>query len=175
LEPVTPLQKVAMGLVIVLLDVPFHGYDAIPDPLGWVLVVVGVLQIRELLRGSGTLLAVAGLSLVVSLVVYLPQVGAHLSPSMGWLLSVPQLAFTFLLCADLARTGAGADAPEAGRFRVMRWVFLVVAAAPTLALGAHLDRLVVPIATLAVLATVYLVYLLFKVSQRTWTTVRSPA
>ena len=109
------------------------------------------------------------------MVVYPPQVGEHLSANMGWLLSVPQLAFTLLLCVDLARNGAGVGAPEAGRFRIMRWVFLVVAAAPVVALGAHLDRLVVPIATLAVLATVYLVYLLFRVSRRTWTTVRSPA
>jgi len=31
---VKPLQAVAMGLVIVLLAAPAHGFDLLPDPIG---------------------------------------------------------------------------------------------------------------------------------------------
>ena len=36
-----PLQSIAMGLVIVALHAEFGGFDALPDPLGWVLVLLG--------------------------------------------------------------------------------------------------------------------------------------
>jgi hypothetical protein len=166
---VTPLQKVAMGLVLVVVDAFFYGYDAIPDPLGWLLVVFGVLQLRDLLRGSGTLLGVAGLAAVVSLVVYPPQIGDAVTPSMGWLLSLPQLAFTFLLCRALADGGTRAGDPDARRFGVLRWVFLALAALPALVFGGRVAVLAGPTLIASVLAAVYLIYLLFKVSKRPWT------
>jgi hypothetical protein len=49
---VTPLQKVAMGLVIVLVDAFFGGYDAVPDPVGWAMVLAGVLPLRARLDGG---------------------------------------------------------------------------------------------------------------------------
>ena len=37
-----PLQSIAMGLVIIALRAEFGGYDALADPLGWLLVLLGV-------------------------------------------------------------------------------------------------------------------------------------
>jgi hypothetical protein len=159
---VTPLQKVAMGFVIVVLDAPFAGWDGVPDPLGWALAVAGLLALRGRLRGGDTLLGVAVLAGLVSLATYPPAVAAALDPSLGWLLSLPQLAFCILIC--------GAVGPRAedlaGRFGVLRWVFLALVVAPVLVFGGGLDALAVPTAVVAVLADVYFVYLLFRVSRR---------
>jgi hypothetical protein len=38
----TPLGRIALGLLVVLLDLRLEGFDALPDVLGWVLVVVGL-------------------------------------------------------------------------------------------------------------------------------------
>jgi hypothetical protein len=48
-----------MGLVIVLVDAPFGGYDGVPDPLGWALVLAGLLGPNGLVAraGSGPVLA----------------------------------------------------------------------------------------------------------------------
>ena len=40
------LQTVAMGLVLVFLDVQPSGWDWIPDPLGWVLVLLGLSGLK---------------------------------------------------------------------------------------------------------------------------------
>ena len=41
-----PLQSVAMGLVIVVLVARYGEYDALADPLGWLLVLWGVRRMR---------------------------------------------------------------------------------------------------------------------------------
>lgn len=162
LSAVTPLQKVAMGFVIVLLDAPFGGYDGLPDPVGWGLVIAGLLTLRQLLRGTDTLLGVAILAGLVSLATYPPAVGAHLDPSLGWLLSLPQLAFSVLACSALAAPNPDLER----RFLLLRWVFVGLAVAPVLVFGGRLDRLTAPTAVVAVLADLYFVYLVFRVSRR---------
>ena len=37
-----PLQSIAIGLVIIALRAEFGGYDALVDPVGWLLVLLGV-------------------------------------------------------------------------------------------------------------------------------------
>lgn len=151
-----------MGFVIVLLDAPFGGYDGLPDPLGWGLALAGLIALRGHLRGTDTLLGVAVLAGLVSLVTYLPAVGAHLDPALGWLLSLPQLAFSILTCSTLAPHGEELS----GRFRALRWVFVALAVAPVVVLGGGVEVLTTPTAVAAVLADVYFVYLLFRVSRR---------
>ena len=47
LTAVKPLQAVGMGLVIVVLTVPVAGYDVLADPLGWLLVLVGLFIVAR--------------------------------------------------------------------------------------------------------------------------------
>ena len=156
----TPLQKVAMGLVIVLVDAFFAGYDAVPDPVGWAMVLAGLLPLRPRLESGSGLAMVAGLCLLVSVATYPPQVSALLDESGGWALSLPQLAFSFMLCSALAPVSGGL----AGRFALLRWVFVAVAAGPVLVFGGGVEALRSPIALLVVGANIYLVYLLFRAS-----------
>ncbi len=150
-----------MGLVIVLVDALFGAYDAVPDPVGWALVIAGLVPLRAQITDGAPLLPVAWVCLVVSVAIYLPQVSDRLDESGGWALSLPQLAFCFLLCTALAPVTGWLS----GRFGFLRWVFVLLAAGPVLVFGGGAEVLRDPLAFLIVGANVYLVYLLFQASR----------
>lgn len=156
----TSLQKIAMGLVITLVDAMFAGYDAVPDVFGWAMVVVGLLELRGRMTVS-TLIPLSVVAGVVSLVGFMPDLLEDLPESTGWLLSLPQIAVSFLLCTEVARL-VGESLSR--RLLVLRWLFAVAAVGPVLLYGGGLDVTLVPLALLSVAANVYLVYLLFRAS-----------
>lgn len=165
----TSLQKVAMGLLIVVLDADLGGFDAVPDVLGWLLALLGVRDLRRDLPEAGTLLGIGGLAAVVSLALLRPAWTEQAPESTGWLLSLPQLAFCLALCAAMARyvvVRPGAHRPDLERrYTLLRQAFVVVAVGPLLLYGAGVDVLLVPLAVLTVATNVYLVYLLFRSSR----------
>ncbi|GAB2728103.1 hypothetical protein [Nocardioides pakistanensis] len=156
----TPLQWVAMGLVLTLVDADIGGYDAVPDVLGWVMVVPALLRLRDVLATT-TLVGLAVLAGMASLTTLRPDLIEDLPESTGWLLSLPQFAFSLLLSVELGR----AVPRLARRFGVLAWTFGVAAVGPVLLYGGGVDVLLVPLAVLTVLANVYLVYLLFRVAR----------
>lgn len=156
----TPLQWVAMGLVLTLVDADIGGYDAVPDVLGWVMVVPALLRLRDVLATT-TLVGLAVLAGMASLATLRPDLIEDLPESTGWLLSLPQIAFSLLLSVELSR----AVPRLARRFGVLAWTFGVAAVGPVLLYGGGVDVLLVPLAVLTVLANVYLVYLLFRVAR----------
>ncbi|HEX4977728.1 MAG TPA: hypothetical protein VFV40_07670 [Nocardioides sp.] len=166
----TPLQGIAMGLVIVLVDAPFGGYDGVPDPAGWLLVLWGLARLRAVPAQRGGLLVLAVLCLVVSVATYPPQVSERLDASGGWALSLPQLAFCVALASALGPVAASLE----GRLRVMRAVFVALAIAPAVVIGGDLDALRSPLALVVAAANVYFVYLLFQASGRVTPQAGSP-
>ncbi len=60
-----------MGLVIVLLTASVRGYDLLADPIGWLLVLVGLPTLPVPQRGA--LQGLATLSLAVSAVAVVPR------------------------------------------------------------------------------------------------------
>lgn len=157
-----PLQKVAMGLVIVVVDPSFGGWDGLPDPLGWVLVLLGLAALTDRVDGARTLTLTAWVALAVALGTYPPAVTDHLGASYGWLLSLPQVVFCALAC----RAFAPYAEDRAGRLRWLFWAFVVVGVAPVVVLGGGVEALLVPAAGLAVLSASYLVYQLFRLAGR---------
>ena len=157
----TPLQGIAMGLVIVLVDASFGGYDGVPDPVGWLLVLWGLNRLRTVLPESRGLVALAVLCLVVSVVTYPPQVAERLDESGGWALSLPQLAFSFALATALGPLSGWLEK----RFRLMRTVFVGLAVAPAVVIGGDVEVLRSPLAFAVAAANVYFVYLLFQASR----------
>ena len=164
----TPLQKIAMGLLLVLLDVPFAGYDAVPDLAGWILVVLGLIGLRARLANTDTLLWLAAIAAIVSGALFLPEVNQQLPESTEWLLSLPQLAFSVLLCNAVAGLSEDEDRRTSGRLRLLRWLFVALAVLPVALYGGGVKALEVPLAVLAVAANVYLIVLLFTVSRKAY-------
>jgi hypothetical protein len=184
----SPLQRIAMGLVIVVVPAffPAHPhpswavYDALPDPLGWVLVVSGVWALgatTDLDLTTVRWLAVAGL--VVSVPLWFPQLNHLLVPkynpdipiSAQWFLSLPQTLFGLVLARVIGTTGetlTPRDRYVAGRFGVLTWGFAAMLVLPVVAYGADLAPLQGPTLLLIGLVNLAFIYYLFRVHRREW-------
>lgn len=159
----TSLQTVVMGLVIVFLDIPPDGYDWIADPVGWGLVLLGLVPLRDALPNQRGLVVTAWVCLLFSVVSWPAGSPATLTPLLGWLFSLPTLAWCFLVC------DAVSDA-EGGRLRqvalVLRAAFAVVAPLPALVLLAGQDWLSTPAEVIILVSNVTLLFVLWSASDR---------
>lgn len=149
-----------MGLVLTIVDPPIAGFDAVPDLLGWLLVLSGLGRLRERMPVA-TPVTLAVLAGAVSPALLRFGWLEDAPESTGWLLSLPQFAFSFALCSAV---GALVGPQLRRRFEALRWGFVAAAAGPVLLYGGGIDLLLVPLAVLAVFVNVYLVYLLFRAS-----------
>ncbi|HSV39767.1 MAG TPA: hypothetical protein VLI04_13500 [Nocardioidaceae bacterium] len=164
----TPLQKIAMGLVIIVIEARFgEGWDGLPNPLGWLLVLAGVRAAHGHVPNTGSLGGLAGLALLISAVTYPPGVVDDLDPAAAWLLELPQLAFMVVLCFSLASVLG-----RSGRwFKPLGWVLLAVglgaaAAGQAQEEGDEAPPEVVAVATGWEIGRIALVTMLFMASNR---------
>lgn len=173
-----PLQSVAMGLVVVALHAAFNGYDALPDPLGWILVLVGVAGLPADLVRRSLVRALAVVSLLVSVPLWFPAIAAEvdgLDPALGWALTLPQVGFLVVLTDALGRAAADAGDRKAQAWaRTLTVVFVVVGLLPVVIFGGGVTQLVALAAGAAALAIVVLVWMLFAWNARPWAQ-RDPA
>ncbi len=178
----SPLQKIAMGMVIVIGNALYppnpspswEQYDALVDPLGWLLVIAGTVALARAnpVFGSARWWAIgAG---ATSVPVWFPQVNHLLDSSGEWFVSLPQIAFCLLLARDIGLTGANLSPPEgpdryvAKRFGLLVWGFGLVAVLPVLAIGGGLSVLEGTTLLVSTVVNVAFVYLLFRVHRREW-------
>lgn len=121
-----------MGLVVIVLDT-LTPYDALPDPLGWLLVLPATARLPRADRGAP--LAAAVVAAVLATVLWFPDLRAAvdgLDPAVDWaVLLVPDVAFAALLCRALGRGAAAGDhGRAAGWYRTLAVVFAVLAVVP---------------------------------------------
>ena len=159
-----------MGLVVVLLTASVHGYDLLADPVGWVLVLLGLSRLPVVRRG--TLHRLAAASLVVSVPVWVPSARAALNlsdKSLAWAASIPEILTVILLAHVLAGAAGSADDRGARSWLLTtRLLMVVVLLLPPIVLGGGLDALVAPTAVVSSLSLVLLIVLLFRYSDRPW-------
>jgi hypothetical protein len=182
----SPLQKIAMGLVIVLVPANFphdphpawQFYDALPDPLGWLLVLAGLRGLRGHLDVD-VVTWLGWVAFVLSVPLWLPQVNHLLVPeyngsidvSFQWFLFLPQTVFSLALARTIGRR-AELEQPRdtfvAGRYGVLTWAFAALIVLPAVAYGGGVDNLVNPTLIGIGLVNVVFVYYLFRVHRREW-------
>lgn len=169
----TPLQKVAMGLVVVAVDT-LGTVDTLPDFVGWAMVLWGLASIR--LPERSTLLVSAAVCGLVSLAVWFPQSRDHLENAelaLKWAISLPDLLFIFLIARSLANAAKEAtDRKFAGRFGVIMWVTCVVTALPPIADAADSDPLLGYADVAFVLLWVWLIWNLFATHAKSYALAR---
>jgi hypothetical protein len=168
-----PLQSIAMGLVIVALSAPLAGgYDALPDPLGWVLVILGVRGLPSDLPRRDAVFTLAWLAAAASVPLWFPGVSdaAYAThPSLGWALNLPQLGFAALLCHSLAARAVASEDRKAGSWlRLAMAGFVAAAALPVIVFGAGVASLEVAAYVGSALVLITLIGLLFAYSARPW-------
>jgi hypothetical protein len=175
----SPLQKIAMGMVIVVGSAYFPAhpspawkqYDALPDPLGWLLVLFGVFALARTDAAFDTSRWLAGLAAVVSVPMWLPQVHHQLDASGEWFASLPQIAFCLVLSREIGMLGPlqqPQDGYVAKRFGLLVWGFAVVGVLPVIALGGEVTTLQSTTLAFSVLVNAAFIYYLFRVHRREW-------
>jgi hypothetical protein len=182
----SPLQRIAMGLVIVLVPANFphdphpawQFYDALPDPIGWLLVIAGM---RALSAHVDVDVArwLAWTAFAVSVPLWFPQVNHLRVPeytdsievSFQWFLALPQTVFGLALARTIGRR-AELEEPRdrfvAGRYGVLTWAFAALVVLPVVAYGGGVDGLVNPTLIGIGLVNAAFVYYLFRVHRREW-------
>jgi hypothetical protein len=175
---VSPLQRIAMGLVIVIGNAYFPAhphpswrtYDGLADPIGWLLVLAGLAPLMKtgLQLGGARLAAIA--ATLVSVPLWIPDLRHHLDASGEWALSLPQTLFCFLLAKELAEQ-AETNHPDpyiAKRFGPLMWAFAVVAVAPAVVIGGSMHQFDKTTLAFAIMVGLTFVYFLFRIHRRTW-------
>jgi hypothetical protein len=175
----SPLQRIAMGMVIVVGTAYFPAdpspgwqkYDALADPLGWLLVLYGVFALVRADKVFDITRWLALVAAAVSVPMWFPQVNHQLDASGGWFSSLPQLGFCLVLAREIGLLSVRQEPPDAfvaKRFGLLVWGFALAAVLPVLAIGGGLKQLETPTAVVATLVTVAFVYYLFRVHRREW-------
>ena len=168
-----------MGMVIVVGFAFFpadpspswHRYDALPDPLGWLLVLSGVFALARADATFASSRWLAAIAAAVSVPMWFPQVNHQLDASGAWFASLPQIAFCLVLARETGLLGMRQSPPDgyvAKRFGLLVWGFALAGVLPVLAIGGDVGQLVEPTQLLAWLVNVAFIYLLFRVHRREW-------
>jgi len=175
----SPLQRIAMGMVIVIGAAYFppnpspewQKYDALPDPLGWLLVLWGVFALAGANKVFDSSRWLALVAAAVSVPMWFPQANHELEASVGWAASLPQIAFCLILSREIGLLAIRQEPPDgfaAKRFGLLVWGFALVAVLPVVAIGGGVEQLETPAAVVATLVTLAFVYFLFRVHRREW-------
>ncbi len=175
----SPLQRIAMGMVIVVGTATFPPdpspswarYDALPDPAGWGLVLWGALALARADDAFDSAPWLAGLAGLVSIPMWVPQLRHQLDASGEWFASLPQLVFCLVLARTIGVVATQRRPPDtfvAQRFGVLVWGFALAAVLPVLAIGGEVTALENPTLVVSTLVNVAFVYYLFRVHRREW-------
>ncbi|RLV48117.1 hypothetical protein D9V37_18740 [Nocardioides mangrovicus] len=175
----SPLQRIALGWVVVfgVALFPAHPhpawrhYDALPDPLGWALVLTGLVPLARQLPELASARGWAVLAGVVSVPLWLPQLSHHVTGAGAWAALLPQNLACLVLCRAIGRLGAEQQPRDdyvAKRFGLLGWGFTALAVLPVLTVGGRLQPLELPAQALMYLVVLVGVYSLFRVHRRTY-------
>jgi hypothetical protein len=156
---VKELQTLALGLVIVFVDVSTP--DWVADPIGWVLVLVALAAVRDRLPDHGQVSLAGWTGLALAVVTWPESSVAHLDGWLELLFSLPVLVFCFLLCDSLRDVTVPA---QAGWFRLLCWVFAGLVLAPAAIYGLEWEWMATPTTVLTVAANLALVLVLISAS-----------
>jgi len=176
---VSPLQKIAMGMVFVAGYAPFPAdphphwkvYDGLADPVGWVLVIAGMQALCRVADGFDAVRWCAWLAGAISLPLWVPQFSHQLSDSGAWALSMAQTFFCLLLARGIAE-GAATEEPGERylptRFGLLMWAFALLVVLPPVAIGGDVQVLDDVTVGAAFAVNLAFIYYLFRVHRRTW-------
>ena len=150
------LQTVALGLIVIFVDL--GDPDWIADPLGWLLVLVGIAGVKQEVPDYGYLAVTAWVCLALSVVTWPPDSVPTLDATLGWVFSLPTLAFCYLLSDSLYDV----TVPRVAQwFRLICWCYALVAVLPLLPLLVDWGWLETPTTVLTIGLHALFVFALF--------------
>lgn len=160
-----------MGYVVIALFARQGGYDLLADPLGWLLVLLGVSRLPDPIDRA-SLLYVGALALVVSIPLWVPSILeaiAREDDSLAWAADLPALAFVALLFRQLGRAALETgDATASTVLQGLVTLTVLVALLPVLVFGAGFSGLEDLAGGSGQLLNLTIVVVLFAYSGRAW-------
>lgn len=176
-----PLYAMAFGLILLALgpaDAAPGTFDPLPDPLGWVFILIGLVGLAPALddRRLGLLRFLGASALVFSAALVVPAAARWVAtdPSLGWAADVPRFGFFAVLCYELSAAALKARSTAvASLFNLSALALLFVLAAPPVAFGGGFDEVGTAGEIVAEVVQIVLVVLFFSVGHRTWAGART--
>ena len=171
-----PLYAMAFGLVLVAIgpvDADPGTFDPLPDPLGWVFILIGLFGLVAVLddRRVAILRFLGATALVFSAALVVPAAARWVAtdPSLGWAADVPRFGFFAVLCYELSAAALRQKATIAASvFNLSALALLFVLAAPPVAFGGGVDAVGTAGEIVAEVVQIVLVVLFFVYGNRTW-------
>lgn len=165
-----------MGYVVIALFARQGGYDLLADPVGWVLVLLGVRALPDPVA-RGTLLYAGILALAVSVPLWVPaaiDAVAAEDASLAWAADLPALAFAAVLFHQLRQAAEQAgDRTPAAVLQGLLTLTVLVALLPVAVFGAGLTSLGDLAAGTGQLLNLATVVVLFTYAGRPWAAPRA--
>lgn len=167
-----PLWAIALGWILLALRADVNGFDLYADPLGWLLVMLGVRQLPGAFPSRAALLGLGGIAGTTAVLLWLPSVDAWLrdqEPAVGWAVNLPQFGWLALFCwAAATAARAGGELVPAAWFRTLLAVAVGIVVLPVLVFGAGITALDGLASVLVLLGPVVFVGVLFWYGTRPW-------
>lgn len=167
-----PLLLVALALAIIQVRAEFHGFDALPDPIGW-LVIAGACRVlppevprRSAVVGSAVIAAVTAVSMWPS--AWNDRVRA-LTESLLWAIALPGLAWSVLFCLAMTALAQG-EMVSSLLWKSLAGAFLASAILPVVVFGGDADWLEGTYAAISTAAQVALFVLAIAHAWKPWAT-----
>lgn len=171
-----PLYAMAFGLILVALgptDADPGTFDPMPDPLGWLFILIGLFGLAPSLddKRAGLLRFLGATALVFSGALVVPAVARWVAtdPSLGWAADVPRFGFFAILCYELSAAALKHRATvAASMFNLSALALLFVLAAPPVAFGGGVTAVGNAGEITAEIVQIALVVLFFVYGNRRW-------
>lgn len=165
-----PLLLVFLGLVIIQVRAGFNGFDALPDPLGWLIIALACRALPADVPRRGMVIGTALFSAAVSVGLWPDEWNDQvrdLDESLLWAITLPGIAWSILFCMAVAHL-ARPELVSSLLWQYLAIAFVVTAVLPVLVFGGGADWLESTYAAVSALAQLSLLLLSLLHAWRPW-------
>lgn len=176
-RPRQPLLVVALALLIIVIRSDFKGYDALPDPIAWLLIAVACAAFPEDTPRRGAVVASAALAMVASVASWPADWHdkvVDLDPSLAWAIALPSLAWSALFCLAVAHL-AQAQLSAHVMWTYVAYGFVAAIVLPIVVFGGGVNSLEGTYAAIIVLSQVALFALALMHAWKPWAMIARPS